>query len=664
MADTVDISAIARVTDLASPVIKAITGAITGMGNAAQQATAAVAGMSGRMAGTVGQMVGGLGRAGGEIEGFGKKIAGMFGPLQGLAGAATLTGMTAAVVSLVGQAKKLDDLSQALHVTAGMLEAFERAAGGPEAADAALKHLHDTMASIAAGGKDADSIVALMHKFGVTAKEIADGNLDVILPRIAAGFAANTDPALRSRMALALFGEEGRKLIPFLAQGPAGVKALAAEMERLGLAAKIPAAAEAGKALDALSQSVTDAKNAIAAAIIPAFVPLVNVVTRFVNANQELLKQTALPAFLGLITTSVVALGVALWGVLAPWMLVVGAIVAGATAIYLNWGKVKAFFDETLPGFLPALQQASTGIAAWAAQASADITKGFQTGGISGGLEAVWTSLKTGATDAVAWITNTFKGINWAEVGTAAGQGIWNALLAFWQAEIGLGKVILDQMDAINWGQVGQSIIDGITAYISAVGDVWSWFASLDWANVGLQIGKLLGQAIVLTFRAANWLVELPFNLVDAFVNADYSKIGTAIAAYFSKLGAALLKIGGELIGGLIDGMMAAIPGLSRVVNAAKGILGDIGGFFDAANAKIADLTSRRTGADIQGGIGNPLTPQLAAGGGGTLRSQVDTNVNVTAPPGATVTATQTQSGAPVRADVNVGPSGVAAPVH
>ena len=99
-------------------------------------------------------------------------------------------------------------------------------------------------------------------------------------------------------------------------------------------------------ALDALGKSVTGAKNAIAAAILPAFVPMVKAITDFVQSNRELLSQVALPAFLGLLATSVISLGVAIAGMLGPWALLVGAIVAGGVAIYQNWDKVKAFFDE------------------------------------------------------------------------------------------------------------------------------------------------------------------------------------------------------------------------------------------------------------------------------------------------------------------------------
>ena len=90
-------------------------------------------------------------------------------------------------------------------------------------------------------------------------------------------------------------------------------------------------------------------------------------VTDFVTSNRELLGQVALPLFIGSITTAVIGLGVAIAGVLGPWTLLVGALVAGGIAIYQNWDKViKACFDETMPGFLPALEQAGTGIAACA----------------------------------------------------------------------------------------------------------------------------------------------------------------------------------------------------------------------------------------------------------------------------------------------------------
>ena len=210
-------------------------------------------------------------------------------------------------------------------------------------------------------------------------------------------------------------------------------------MEELGISANLPQALAAGKAMDALGKSVTNAKNAVAAAVLPAFVPMVETVTAWVNANQDLLKQVALPAFIGLITTALISLGVALAGVLGPWGLLVAALAAGAVAIYQNWDKVKGFFDETLPGFLPALEEAGTGIASWAKQASADLTAGFQTGGIAGGLNAIWTTFKTLAEDTFAWVVNTFNAINWGDVGTKAANLMWAGMKALFSSHVSLG---------------------------------------------------------------------------------------------------------------------------------------------------------------------------------------------------------------------------------
>jgi hypothetical protein len=660
MAETVDINAIARVVDLASPVIKAITGAITGMGSAASAASSAVAGMSGKMAGTVGNMVRGLGRAGGEVEGFGKKIAGMFGPLQGLAGVASLTGITAAVISFVNQSRKLDEMSRSLKVSADMLEAFETAAGGPEHADAALKHLHDTMASVTAGGKDAEQVVNLMHKFGVTAKEISDGNLDEILPKIAAGFAANTDPALRSRMALALFGDEGERLIPFLAKGPAGVRELAAEMKRLGLASHLPEALAAGKALDALSASVTQAKNAIAAAVLPAFVPMVQAITDFVNANQELLKQVALPAFIGLIASSLVSLGIALAGALGPWGLLVAAIVAGAAAIYMNWDKVKAFFDETLPGFLPALEETGAGILSWAKKASADLTAGFQTGGISGGLNAIWTTFKNLAEDTFAWVVNTFNAINWGDVGNKAASLLWAGMKALFNAEVSLGQIILDKLNAIQWSDLGRTIINGIIsgfeALLSADTSILATLRGLDWSKAGEFAGKAIVAALVGAFDAVVWVANLIAGMLDAVVGADWGKITTQIAKYFIDLGATLLSIGFDLITGLLKGMWNAIPGIDAIADKIKNSI------RDAAKAAGAWFTG---GGGEEGTPGLPPPPARlnpGAAPGGTPRAEVNAQTDIHLhglPAGASATATSTTNGRP--GGVNIGPNGVGA---
>jgi hypothetical protein len=661
MAENIDISAVARVIDLASGPLKAIQGVIGGVASAATAASSAFTSLGGVGRAAFGGMAGAFKGAAGEVAGFGKQIAGMFGPLQGLAGLAGLAGMTAAVTSFIAQCQQLDKASQALHLSTDALQAFQNAAGGPEAANTALTNLQKTLGVLKAGGKDADSVGDLLHRMGVSAKEIAEGNLDVILPKLADSFQKNAGSALSAKAAIALFGEEvGPKLLPFLQKGSVGIAELAREAARLGISvADLRAGLEAGKAMDELGKSVTRAKNAVAAAILPAFVPMVKAVTDFVNANKELLGQVALPAFLGLLTTSLISLGVAITGALGPWGLLVGAIVAGSVAIYQNWDKVKAFFDSSLPGFLPALQEAGAGIAAWAKNSSAAITAGFQTGGISGGLAAVWDVFKTGADNAITWITAKFSGIDWAAIGTAAAQLMWQGMTALFNAEVSLGQMLLDRFNQVDWKQLGISVLNGLASMWSQAGDLLAGLRGLDWKSVGAFVGRVFVDTLLLVF------VELPSLLANIFAGADWSAIGAGLLKYFTELVKTIFSIGVDLIAGLIDGMLSKIPGLSVVVDKAKAILSGIGDAWNSVKNTVGtavdEALSAKTGADIRGGIGRPsLLQQPGATGGGERVVKSDVGIKVITPPGARVETTTT--GAPINVETGAHQAGMAVP--
>jgi hypothetical protein len=659
MAEQIDISATARVLDEASGPLKAITGLITGVGAAAKATSSAFSSLGGTAGGALGGVTEGFKKAGGSVLDFGKKFSGVFGAVTGLTGVAGIAGMTAATQKFIRVGEELYKAADAFKVTTGVMQAVQEAAGGPEKAAAALGKLQGTLKTFTETGKDADSVVVLLKKFGATAQEIKDGNFGALLPKIAEGFRINTDPALRAKMAIALFGEENKDLIARLAQGKVSLAELAAAMEKVNSSADIKNAHEASEALKEMNKQVDRLTNSIGAQLLPVFTPLIKVVSDFVEHNRELIKQTALPAFIGLVTTSLISLGVAAAGALGPWGLLVAAVIAGGVAIYQNWDKIKAFFDSSLPGFLPALQSIGDGISSWAKKASADITAGFQTGGISGGLQAIWDSLKTGATDAVAWIGKQFSGIDWSATGKGMADMIWAGLSAAWQAEIDLGNAILAKLQAIDWGNVAKFMIDGIATYFSASGDAWEWFASLDWTKVGTDIGKLIGEAIVLAFKAAGWLMELPGKIIEAFVNADYSGIGNAIKDYFSKLGSALLKIGAELISGLIDGMMSAIPGLSKVTAGIKGAIGSAGSWFERRADDVGNLFSKPPSPSWDPNNPNPNAPPslLRRDPAGQVNRN-DTTVTLKLPPGVTATTESTTSGgAPPK--VEVGQSGV-----
>src|SRR5262249_2778410 len=148
-------------------------------------------------------------------------------------------------------------------------------------------------------------------KMGVNMYMIRQGNLEQILPLIAEGFKANVDPMQQASAAQALFGKSWQDVLPLLNRGKAGLEAVRAALEANGIitAEQSKAAEVANQAWKDMAGAVKGARNAIAAELLPAITPLVNGMADFIKNNRELLKQAALPVFIGSIAVAVGALG-------------------------------------------------------------------------------------------------------------------------------------------------------------------------------------------------------------------------------------------------------------------------------------------------------------------------------------------------------------------
>jgi hypothetical protein len=648
MADNIVISAIARVVDQASAPLKAIQGVIAGVADTAAKTGGAIADVGEGITKAVGGITGKLGAAAGKVGGFVRSMATMFGPISGLLGLGGIAGLSSTLTDFIAKTKELNSVAQRLGTTTDAVQTFYEALGGPERATEAMTKLQKTLVDVGKGGKEIQPTIALLRKMGVTMAEIKAGDLAAILPKIMEGFAKNENPILRAQAAIALFGKSGQDLIPYLIKGAAGFRAAAEDVRVFGINMQgVAHGLEAAKALKELGDVVESTRNKIAASIIVAFTPMVNWLTEFIKANRELLGQVALPAFIGSIATALVGLGVALLGVLGPWSLLVGAIVAAGVAIYQNWGDIVAWFDKEIPGLTDAIASAGRGIWEFVQKANADITAGFTSGGMAGGLNAIWATWKTGASDALAWVVGLLQNVDWGAVGTSAGQMLWQALLAVIRAEAALGQIIIDQFNA-----------------------ALAWMKSADWQSIGAAAGTLFVQAWIAMFKAAwdinVWAAGLVQQLGSALASTDWGAVSTAILRFFLDLNMTFLKIGKDLIVGLISGMVSAIPGLQAVADKISGMFSGALGWLKGVGTSIANTASsvaNAAGESLARGTPGYGTPGLLAQPGAAAapaRSEVTTNINVNTPPGSTVTTSQTATGAPVGGGVNVGQSTMA----
>lgn len=268
MADNFQLKAIISAVDKVTPALKGINRAIKGTHKALRD----------------------IGRAGGDLMG---KI----GLPVGLSLGALVYGVKAATASALEYGGAIQDASDKTGVAVGMLQAYrfgaEQAGVGAEELDDALVKLNKGMAE-AAAGKD-KGFAALMAKMKIPLRD-AKGNITSVadaLPQIANAFEKTTDPALRTRMAMELFGKSGAKLIPWLKEGKGGLMEMLAEAERLGIGIDdkaIGALDRFGDELGKVRWQVRAQWGRIIGEISPMILPLVKDLQEWIAANKELIR--------------------------------------------------------------------------------------------------------------------------------------------------------------------------------------------------------------------------------------------------------------------------------------------------------------------------------------------------------------------------------------
>ncbi len=181
-----------------------------------------------------------------------KKVSGIFGGFVSLGAIASFARQTFAAADAIG------DAAARAGVAVDSLSRLKFAAEQSDVEFATLtvgiKEFQKTLSLAGSGASSAQKELAFL---GLSAAELRNLKLEDQLAAIADAFVGIVNPADQTRIAVELFGRSGADLVPFLNQGSAGIKELAAEADRLGItmstttAAGISAADEALKKLKA-----------------------------------------------------------------------------------------------------------------------------------------------------------------------------------------------------------------------------------------------------------------------------------------------------------------------------------------------------------------------------------------------------------------------------
>lgn len=195
-----------------------------------------------------------------EAQGVAQSVGAPFAAVAGAVGFS----LQSAVTGFAQAGDSLDKMSARLGISAVKLQEWSFAAthagAAPEDLEDALKDMSEKIAEVAGG--DTGDAAQLFSALGISVKD-ASGKIrpaSDIFEEVADAIQRNEDPALRTKMAMVLMGDSGRKLIPMLSGGAQGLDDMAKQARDLGLVMNedaVAAAAQLTDRMDDMKASVT-----------------------------------------------------------------------------------------------------------------------------------------------------------------------------------------------------------------------------------------------------------------------------------------------------------------------------------------------------------------------------------------------------------------------
>ncbi len=274
------------------------------------------------------------GEMGGKLAAVGKYAA------AGLAAAAgsIAAGVGASVNAFVEYGGAIDDAVNRAGVGAKAFQELAFAAkfsgSSAEAMERALTKLNQGMANAAAGSnKNLEELFAALNI------ELRDAQGNVrnaadVMPELAKAFQTNENAAVRTRMAMTLFGRAGTELIPMFAdldthgeKAADGMDAWRKKAERLGLVLsddQVAAAAELGDQMDLTRAAFAGLANTVGAQVTPVLLELLPQVQNFIAQNREFIGQKVASTFRD-IAKAIAAV---------PWAALVNSVVSTTQKVF------------------------------------------------------------------------------------------------------------------------------------------------------------------------------------------------------------------------------------------------------------------------------------------------------------------------------------------
>jgi hypothetical protein len=187
-----------------------------------------------------------------------------------------------------------DKTGVAIEALQSMQTVFEASGVSSEDFIESVTKLNKGLAEAGAGKND--SLLHLFNKLRIPLRD-ASGQIrsvESVLPQLAAAFEKNENPAVRTRIAMELFGKAGAKMIATLKGGSKALIDAMNDAKRLGAVLSSEATGkldDLGDSLGLLSRQVKVQIAAAFAGAAPAVMAAVKSVSEWIGANKELLQQ-------------------------------------------------------------------------------------------------------------------------------------------------------------------------------------------------------------------------------------------------------------------------------------------------------------------------------------------------------------------------------------
>ena len=342
-----------------------------------------------------------------RLAGAAKGVAGIAASLgtAAVAGGIGLivSGMSAAAASVwrfSEAAAGIDDIAQRTGASAESLSqlryAAEQSGANLEAVEKGMRKLGDVTTQAAGGSKSA---AAALASVGLSAEQLLAMPVEDRFLAVAQGISQIQDPAAQASVAMDLLGKSGADLVPMMADGAGGIRALMAEADKLGMTIsgeQAKAAAAFDDKWQGLVATLRNASNIIAVAVLPYLSQMIDLVMQTWPAIQTLAKlvgETLVDSFgqaydaIGALLQPFAGLGSAVSDTLSSIM---GALTAGdvAAAAGVFWASLDVAWAQGIAaisdqwyawrnGFLDVFGQAVSGVRKMWAETQAWLSSGI-----------------------------------------------------------------------------------------------------------------------------------------------------------------------------------------------------------------------------------------------------------------------------------------------